>query len=626
MSHPSTLQLIRQQSIDHQLIYMIFHRLVNEGDVAQALDEPTTTLDHFFKLGMSYCFSLREDDLSSVINLTPPPYHLALLQNMFCAALVLGNASVLKVVLNIDRVGLAHRPLPLAGPHRYPLEFAVYKGHLQATQTLLDHGVDPNRDKNPFLLPSIWAWHSMKQQNSAAKVGIVRLLINSGVELDPRFAAGRMSHCDKSELLLLVDQCLDKSFKTFFQQGGLPRFLGRNDWDDSFSTALESILDRAFSDGINQQNVWNSVLSQSLSWAVLRSHTSAVGILLTRQVQPDVRCLVSAVQSQNLGIFEDFLNHGLDPNARVPPHRNGNFHQGFHQDLSGTALSESIKDPSRGAFRILKAQGFIPKLVQQPAGFAPSLLAACEVGDSLLVEELLALQICLRRQANIQNALLAAIRGNHHDITRKLLSAGIKPTTSSIIVAIQNRQLAVVKQLIRYLDPREVLLADAYADQVIILEALRWGDQTVIQYVLRAGHPVNIHGTIPTRKLEDWSIPPKLRPIYFKGWIVTPLSTAILKGNPTAVEALLARGANYCPVSRTSNRYDLTPLAAGAVRNNLPLLKELLRIGAEPFDNCALLVSAVLEREDVITLLLSAIRTRYPAEHEILARTHSPIS
>ncbi|KAI4640849.1 hypothetical protein J4E93_008442 [Alternaria ventricosa] len=46
--------------------------------------------------------------------------------------------------------------------------------------------------------------------------------------------------------------------------------------------------------------------------------------------------------------------------------------------------------------------------------------------------------------------------------------------------------------------------------------------------------------------------------------------------------------------------------------DDLPLLEEFLRLGADPFDNSALFVCIMRDFEDAITLILSAFRTRYP--------------
>jgi hypothetical protein len=49
MSHPSALQLVRQHHINHQIIYMVFYRLINDSNAVRALSEPETMLDHFLK-------------------------------------------------------------------------------------------------------------------------------------------------------------------------------------------------------------------------------------------------------------------------------------------------------------------------------------------------------------------------------------------------------------------------------------------------------------------------------------------------------------------------------------------------------------------------------------------------
>ncbi|KAI4941476.1 hypothetical protein J4E86_010509 [Alternaria arbusti] len=56
----------------------------------------------------------------------------------------------------------------------------------------------------------------------------------------------------------------------------------------------------------------------------------------------------------------------------------------------------------------------------------------------------------------------------------------------------------------------------------------------------------------------------------------------------------------------------LTPLTAAAIKKNIALIEELLQIGADPFDNSALFVCAVLDLPEISAVLLHAFQSRYP--------------
>jgi ankyrin repeat protein len=626
-THPSTLQLISQQSnVDHQIVFMIFHRLVNASDAVQALDWPESEVDHLFKAGIIYIFSLGDKLLSSIIDSTPSPYHIALVRNIFCAALILGDETVLHTIMNKDEESMVNGSILISGSRYYPLEFTILKGHIQATRVLLEHGADPNWQKRPLFLSDIGRMQSSQQRNPKASVEIMRLLIRHGLEVDPRASKLQMKDCDREELFLLVTHCLNESFDTFFRQRALPIFLSRPDWDDSFLMMLEKILVQASSRRDDNRELWNSVLSESLCGAVICSHTSAIEMLLATGAVPEGNCLIAAVQIGDLRLLEDFLNRGLDPNVQVPKSYDWSKYH-YEHDQDSTALSESIKSPSKGAFQLLQSRGFISDLVYRPAGFVAVLMAACEMDDGALIDRLLSLRDIPLKQENVGRAVEAAVRAKNPVILKQLLDIGIEPSVRCLQLAIQNQQLIAVELLAKYVSlPVKMQEAQSHYPNMIF-EALRWGNQIVIEHLLRLEHPVDLHIRLELDGFEDWHLQTYLQPPknVHDGWNLSPLSAAILKRNSAAVKALLDYGAqvmipyssnlrltSYQSASGIRFGWALTPLAAAAIRNDFTLVKEFLRVGTDPFDNSALFVCAVLGLENITTFLLSAFRNRYP--------------
>jgi len=644
-SHPSALPLVRGLSIDHQLIYMILNHLINHDDVVRTLEKPKTELDQFFNAGTIYCFSLGPDFLKGIIESTPKAYSLALIQSIFRAALFLGNGPILNVVMIINRGDLANRSVLLGGAHYQPVQYTTYFGHLKATQALLDHGADPNLAWEQLPLSSIGSRTFPQKLSKEEKAQILNLLLSRGVKIDLYQAQFSIMYCGMDEIRAVLDYCMDKSFERSFIHHTLPLILARKDWDDAFSRTVEIIIKRASSDGVGHEELWNSVLSESLSCAVLRNHASAVDVLLKMGARPNVNCLVSAARSNNLSIFEDFLNCGLDPNCRrskpfpntvLDPCRDDP--EQDRPDEKGTALSEAIKNPSRGVFQVLRARGVISKLAEQPDGFVAALVAACQVGDTDLIEHLLSLRSLPWKLAGIEKVLEAALEENQYHVVDKLLSVGLMPTIKCLELAVQNKQLATVKILVSCMDLSAQLersphyyrgfdqLDGTHYENIVIFGALQWGDQAAIEHVLSMDYPVDTLSCLDQRKHSLWDLAPELyAPGYASNWFLTPLSAAILKNNRTATNALLRFGAqavsfrsqttSYQGLFRRENRRAgmiLTPVAACAIRGEVSLIKELLRIGVDPFDDSALLICAMLDLPDIVMLLLSAFKSRYP--------------
>ncbi|CAN9433175.1 unnamed protein product [Alternaria alternata] len=222
------------------------------------------------------------------------------------------------------------------------------------------------------------------------------------------------------------------------------------------------------------------------------------------------------------------------------------------------------------------------------------------------------------------------MEGNQYHIIEKLLSAGIKPSADSLASAIKNRQLMIVIRLVKHVD-LEHHTTSVYRSQKnsILWEALRWGNQTVFEHVLRIGQPINVCDRMEDAELQNWDLLPGVEaPDLFGYWRYTPLAAAILGGNISIVKTLMVQGiqavsfrvhgTSYYSVSQfdtvdCTNGWALTPLGAAAIANDLPLIREILRIGADPFDNSALFICAMVDSEDeVVALMLSAFRIRYP--------------
>jgi hypothetical protein len=649
MSPPSVLQLVREQSMDHQIIYTILHQLINHNDVVHILGNPKTKLDHIFNTGIAYFFSRGPSFLSTIVKSTQPPFDLALTQSIFRAALFLGDGSILNAILSVNPGSLVNRSVSLGDSSFQPVEYTSVFGHVQATQVLLDHGADLDWEVSRLFPNRLVAGRWNRIRHTEERIQIIQLLIGCGLSIDTESAVSQMERCDMDELKILIIYCLDNSFETFFLHQALPIVLLRQDWDDSFSSTINEIIDRASSRCIGRRELWDEVMSESLSSAVLRGHSSAVGLLLGMGTKPTVNCLISAARATDLRTFKDFLKCGLDPNARTrqpfaksAPRYYREYNSEYHRNRFCTALGETVKNRSKEAFGILQAQKFMLKLACHPDGFVSALIAGCQIGDSNFIDQLLPLQIFPGKLSNIEEALQIAMEEKQHHVVEKLMAVGIKPTIRCLELAVQNQQLAVVKMLANAMDLTALVETDIRQGRIpnyvdgpsyrneIMFEALRWGNQMAIEHILSLEFPIDALFDVWGKRLSDWNLDPGLDPgLHPRGhdasWYLTLLSAAILKGNTIVVSNLMAYGTQAVlfhsrltscrALFRTesmSEQMILTPLTAGAIKNNLPLIRELLRVGADPFDNSALFVCAVLDLPEISMVLLHAFKHRYP--------------
>ncbi|CAN9208995.1 unnamed protein product, partial [Alternaria alternata] len=596
-------------------------------DAVWTLIEPKTELDQLFVKCMMHCFSLEKRAFSSIVSSVQPPYNLALVENMFRAALVLGNGRAMSAILEMDQTSLANRNFTFQGVRYFPLGYASSQGHVQVVQALLDHGADINQQNYILNLSIRMPWD---RKPRTLNVEVLQLLFDHGLELDPAQSAQTMTDCSRDILSLLITHCLSKSFETFFKHEGLPRLLLREDEDDPPSKILGTILNQAFLQMDGRQEVWNSILSLSLSAAILRRHESAVNLLLSMGATPDIHCLISAAQSNDVQVFEEFLSRGLDPVTRTydgtvnvrdrftsrplpPPPPPNSYEHYFGRKNNCTALSESVRNRSRGVFQRLEEQGFVSKLSRRPAEFASTFLAACEVGESALIDQLLAMPNFPRRREQLPWVIENAVEEDQHHIVEKLLSAGFRPTSRSLVSAVRKRKLAVVILLAKDVDLIGPVGKDPIIDQSSfhppdigftspLAEAVRQHAEindasgaldlllplvkdlnTIVHRTWKDGNMTALHWAISlcslatVQKLHqagaNISLPAE--------WLIerTPLQAASEAGSKDIVEYLLSEGVN--PNEFPSDRGGATALQLAAISGNIGIATVLLDNGAD---------------------------------------------
>jgi ankyrin repeat protein len=180
------------------------------------------------------------------------------------------------------------------------------------------------------------------------------------------------------------------------------------------------------------------------------------------------------------------------------------------------------------------------------------------------------------------------------------MSAGIKPITSCLIMAVLVRNAMLVRLFIDAAVP--------VADSVGLLYlAVRWGDIEVISQLIKAGTPMNESGLdLGIVGLNNQDLV-ELR---------TPLAEAIWCEREDVATSLLDKGAR---INRDSYRSSSSPLAIAIRRGGKErLVRDLLARGANANDPTALL-AATRHSVDMTSLILGALCRQYLRGHKYCA-------
>jgi ankyrin repeat protein len=266
-----------------------------------------------------------------------------------------------------------------------------------------------------------------------------------------------------------------------------------------------------------------------------------------------------------------------------------------------TPFAEAIRWKRPGLVTMFKGMGIMGSIMESER-FSAALFAAAEAGDLEMTTHLLGRtsQAPELISPALSPSISIATHGNHGEIVEQLMSAGIKPITSSLTMAVLVRKAMLVRL---FLDA-----AVPVAESVGLLYlAVRWGDIEVISQLIKAGIPMNESGLdLGIVELNNQDLV-ELR---------TPLAEAIWCEREDVATLLLDKGAR---INRDSYRSSSSPLAI-AIRcdGKERLVRDLLARGANANDPTALL-AATRHSVDMTSLILGALCRQYPQGHKYCA-------
>jgi hypothetical protein len=613
LHHPSTWRLLRKQSMPQQLLQMIFHRLINDPSAINMLQDSEAGHAKLLQAGMRHMFTLGPSHLISILDSVPSLYRSALEQGLFCKALELGDAHLLEAILRRDfdlnrkyRFSTAYEVL-------YPLEYSYMLQHVEATRLLIEYGADVKRVVFQYPVPQRIGHQA---RNQSATVRILRILLDQGACFTTPHYSGALCtsiNFPVAELALFAESRFDHTFAVFFESGALVALSEAADWGTQHLSVLRAILEQNSPNEAHYRDIWNHTLSMSLSAATLRVRTDAIDLLISNGARPTIHCLMSALWSNDLGLFKRFLDFGLDPNAPLSfhPHDFDPGSTGLSTSSSTcTALSASIKHNLEAAFHTLEERGVIAELASNNDGLALALKAACKVGNSSLVHLLMGqLGKFPHTSPSLEGVYEDAVEAGREDIVKRLLSAGIVPGLSSVHLAVKKRDVALTTLLL------DVAYVQDFSDHKIkvLLEVISWADTQVFERLLAVGWNMNETWIVDQHHINDSpSLAQCTPPPIHEEIGVSGSSLAILAGFSNAVNLYLGSFSREEFSTGDCRDWCVTALTACVVKQDVVLLQELLGMGVDPFDNSAIYTSVINKTHHITKILIDAFVGRYP--------------
>lgn len=298
--------------------------------------------------------------------------------------------------------------------------------------------------------------------------------------------------------------------------------------------------------------------------AASKGHENVVMKLLDAGVDLTEATLVFAAESGNYSLVTRLLSRGAKLNA-------------IWRDRSGpprTALSAAIRldEDNNKVLELLLDQG-ARCFLADPTQLSAALAAAAAIGNMRLAMFLLENSPQVRSE-DLTPALTEAIEAGQQEMIAHLLDRGAslhgKATLTPLHAALKTRNAAVVQTMLygagvkpNYCD-RFALRALRDAGPPSVVQAVEWGDKSILQELVNAGADVD---AAVSHKGSPFEVPK------------TPLSIAVRKRAFDMVEILLDGGAD--PNSWYSHSTGRTPLAAAASNSDVAMAQHLFDKGAK---------------------------------------------
>lgn len=618
---PHSFQMLRAQETDYRIVHFILDRLINDPYAMDIIDQPEKLVDKLFKAGLEYILSHGAQYLKTLLEKAPQHLKHTIEHALFCAAVQLDAAEALSALLSRN---LSPNSLYRLDSWNisYPLAWACSNRRFEVAKLLLHHGADP-KICDPLGCLFSPVGRNLRPQPTVPS-DLIRKLVALGAKVHAAEASYTFGNCELDVVSLLAENAVDNFFDVFIKGAALAEIILRTDWEHELLPLLDLVIrQRPTHPQSRFAHSWTYQLRQCLQCAAFRGKRDVIDYLLAAGVEVDNDCIFHAAYSKKTEVFSLFLDLGLDPNAqssfdsvmydRMYDRSQCHNHGSFQEIRKATAFSICIQQEFDVAIKTLSDRGYISHTADNQGSMAQALFAACEVGNVALLQQLLdeADSWCLERDG--PTAMARAIQASQDAAIHKLLCAGVRPDGATLLAAIRHGSPDLCSSLRTRLMP--AIRDSPLFDEIIISAVLRGYYELVTEILEKEGSAtevvqLNQDDYALVRSSNTLQRLDSMIQIFF-----TPLSSAIWSGNEEIISLLIAQGAHTpvrnfrrkCPSPQHSAF--MTPLAVCCYKNDVQRARELLDLGADPFDDFAIYCATISGHEQLLDMLLSVCRS-----------------
>ena len=515
----------------------------------------------------------------------PGPGSEAFAENLFSAAIELEDARTVEVLLQ-KRLNPNDLICTVDGENFTPIERSSNLRNIEITRLLLRTKADVNKTfkersgDHGAICCAIGRWSRGRTVQSHLPLELVRMLLDAGSKVTVRLIEDCAACLYEDSTNLLIDFHA-KTKPLALLHSRIPENVAEK-WDNETATRTIIKICKIHADSIEGvAPTFNEYLGPTLDTAAKRGNLDLVQFLLRSCVPSSQVTLLNAIRGKDKDIIRLLVDAGVE----------------FLRSDDYLALAEAIRWGDVEILDLLEHKGawsWIGAAKENRAAFRSVLQAASDVGQLTIVQKVLDHRPTYTTGLDLNGALESAILANQEAVALMLLDAGadvnegipedrrLVTSSRTLLWALHRKNANIVWS---------ILEADVDIKSEDLLEAVEWGNHSIIEEMISMGVDVNASN-------EDDEC--------------SALVISVEEKDTKSMQLLLNAGANVNSVGQ-GGRGGLrkTALTAAVTNGDVEMVEHLLSIGADPYDTWAL-SQALSQGMSMIEKLLTAFNRRYP--------------